>query len=61
MKGKQIKYMESIKTIETLLHDLEAARAEDDLLNVDKYDYLYEMLYSMKEEIEKMELQEGIK
>ena len=58
MMGKEIKYMEAMETIQNLLHELEMKRAEDDLLNVDKYDYLYEMLYNMQEEIKK--LQEGI-
>ena len=58
MTGKEIKYTEAMETITNLLYELEMKRAEDDLLNVDKYDYLYEMLYRMQEEIKK--LQEGI-
>ena len=61
MKGKQIRYMEAMETIENLLHELEVKRAEEDLLNVDKYDYLYEVLYNLQKEILKLELQEGIK
>lgn len=61
MKGRQMKYMEAMETIENLLHELEMKRAEEDLLNVDKYDYLYEMLYNLQKEILKLELQEGIK
>lgn len=61
MKGRQIKYMEAMETIESLLQELEMKRAEEDLLNVDKYDYLYEMLYNLQKEILKLELQEGIK
>ncbi len=59
MIGKEIKYKEAMETIENLLHELEMKRADDDLLNVDKYDYLYEMLYGMQEEVKK--LQKGIK
>ena len=61
MKGKQIRYMEAMETIENLLRELEVKRAEEDLLNVDKYDYLYEVLYNLQKEILKLELQEGIK
>lgn len=53
--------MEAMETIENLLHELEVKRAEEDLLNVDKYDYLYEVLYNLQKEILKLELQEGIK
>ena len=56
MTGKEIKYMEAIETLENLLHELESKRAEDDLLDVNKYDYLYAMLYGLQ-----LELQEGIK
>ena len=56
MTGKEIKYMEAIETLENLLHELETKRAEEDILDVDKYDYLYAMLYGLQ-----LELQEGIR
>ena len=56
MTGKEIKYMEAIETLENLLHELESKRAEEDILDVDRYDYIYDMLYKLQEE-----LQEGIK
>lgn len=56
MTGKEIKYMEAIETLEKLLHELESKRAEEDILDVDRYGYIYDMLYKLQEE-----LQEGIK
>ena len=56
MTGKEIKYMEAMETLENLLHELESKRAEEDILDVDRYGYVYDMLYKLQEE-----LQEGIK
>ncbi len=56
MTGKEIKYMETIETLENLLHELESKRAEEDILDVNRYDYIYDMLYKLQ-----AELQEGIK
>ncbi len=56
MTGKEIKYREAIETLENLLHELETKRAEEDPLDVDRYSYIYDMLYKLQKE-----LQEGIK
>ena len=56
MTGKEIKYKEAIETLENLLHELETKRVEEDLLDVDRYDYIYDMLYKLQ-----AELQEGIR
>ena len=48
--------MEAIETLGNLLHELESKRTEEDILDVDRYGYVYDMLYKLQEE-----LQEGIR
>ncbi len=53
MTGREIKYMEAIETLENLLHELETKRAEEDPLDVNRYDYIYDMLYKLQAELQK--------